>query len=252
MSLPVALGLYSVRDLYQTDFAACLSRTADIGYTGVECFGAPTLPAETVRAALDDARLELVGWHMPLASLEGDALPDTIRYLQTVGCTRAIVPYAPPEHFEERMRTIALAGRLNDIRTRLTPHGITLGYHNHTAEFVPLPGGELPWAVLMDHTNIIGQLDSGNALASRTPGLDVAELLARWPGRAQTLHVKPYSHTSGYRTMIGEDDIDWSALLYTAEHTAGTQWLIVEYEDEHSYGQFEGAAMCIHALEAYN
>lgn len=251
MSLPMALGLYSVRDLYKEDFDACLRKVADIGYTGVECFGEPALPAQQVVQALQKYALALVGWHLPIQALEGDALEKTVAYLHAVGCARAIVPHIDPAVFEDRERILALANRMNAIQKALAPHGIALGYHNHAAEFRPLEDGTLPWAVLMDHTNIIGQLDTGNAMASETPGINPAELVACWPGRANTIHLKPYSYTDGYATMIGEDDTDWSALVYAAEHTGGAKWLIVEYEDE-KYEQFEGVALCIHAMEQYN
>lgn len=252
MPLPVALGLYSVRDLYREDLDACLQKTAAIGYTGVECFGAPAHPADKVHAMLDKYHLELVGWHTPIELLEGDELMRTVDYFHTVRCTRAIVPSMPQETFESRASVLAFATRMNAIRARLLQHGIELGFHNHGVEFVAMEGGELPWAVLMDNTGIIPQLDTGNALSSGTPGLDVAALVSRWPGRAATVHVKPYSFTKRFETMIGEDDIDWSAFLYSAEHTGGTKWIIVEYEEDHVYGQFEAAAMCIHALEAFN
>lgn len=252
MSLPVALGLYTVRDLYRQDFAACLKRTADIGYAGVECFGAPTLPPETVHAALHENGLKLVGWHVPIELLEGEALASTLLYMRQVGCKRVIVPHMPGETFDTRASTLAFAARMNAIRTRVIQAGMELGYHNHETEFIPLEDGQLPWAVLMDNTGIIAQLDCGNALASGTPGLDAAELISRWPGRAHTIHVKPFSYTTRFAAMIGEDDIDWSAMLYAAEHTGGTEWIIVEYEDGKTFGQFEAAAMCIHALEQFN
>lgn len=249
MSLPFALGLYSVRTLYREDFGACLLRTAAMGYAGVECFGAPTLPAEDVRRALEESRLQLVGWHLPIESLEGDALSGTAQYLKAVGTSRAIVPFMPPETFMEAGRIEALADRMNAIQQGLTPHGIHLGYHNHEAEFVPLADGTLPWALLMDRTRLIPQLDTGNALASGTPGLDVSALVKRWPGRAETVHLKPYSRAKGFGTMIGEDDIDWPAFLAAAE-SAGCAWAIVEYEEEAAYGQFEGAEACLKALKA--
>lgn len=251
MSLPAALGLYTVRDLYREDFDACLKKTAEIGYTGVECFGAPSLPAEHVANALKAHRLSLVGWHIPLEAMEGDAFDETMRYFSAVGCQRAIIPWVPDTYFASREAVLSLAMRMNAIGKRTEQSGVRLGYHNHAAEFVPLEDGTLPWVLLMDSTSLMAQLDNGNALASGTPSLNINEMVARWPGRADTIHLKPYSQTNGYETMIGEDDIDWATFLYAAEHTGGTRWLIVEYEAG-TYGQFEGAAECIHALEKYN
>lgn len=251
MSLPVALGLFTVRDLYQSDFDACMRKTAALGYTGVECFGKPHLPAQEVLASLQRHGLTLVGWHTPIESLEGDAFDETIKYYQDVGCTRVIVPYMPPETFESRAGIMHFAQQMNAIQARLAPLGMALGYHNHAAEFLPLEDGTLPWTLLMDNTNILAQLDNGNALESNTPGLDINCIVAQWPGRAATIHVKPYSHETGLASMIGKDATDWSAYLYAAEHTGGTEWLIVEYEAD-DMTQFEGAAECIHALEAFN
>ncbi len=249
MSNRYALELYSVRDLYRQDFAECLRQTAALGYAGVECFGAPTLPAEDVAAALRETGLALVGWHTPIELLEGDKLPETLAYFSAVGCTRAIVPWMPDSTFATRKSTLAFAEQLSAIEKVLAPHGIAIGYHNHAAEFIPFPDGVFPWSVLMDHTTIIAQLDNGNALASKTPGLDIVALVAQWPGRAATVHLKPYSRATGHATMIGEDDIDWPAFLAAANSPGGAEWLIVEYESD-LYGQFDGAARCLRALEA--
>lgn len=250
MSLPLALGLFSVRDLYREDFDACMRRTAAMGYTGVECFGAPGLhDAQAVCDALARHGLTLVGWHLPIESLEGDRYAATLAYLQAVGCPRAVVPSYAREAFASREGTLQLAQRMEAIRAALAPHGILLGYHNHEAEFVPLADGTLPWALLMDSTGMFGQLDTGNAMASKTPGIDPAALVSRWPGRADTIHLKPYSHQDGFATMAGEDDTDWAALVAAAQ-ACGTKWLIVEYEDP-KYAQLEGAQLIYQALKPF-
>lgn len=248
MSRKFALELYSVRDLYRENFEECLRRTAAIGYTGVECFGAPTLPAERVKKALDATGLSIEGWHLPIDTLEGDAFEKTVAYMKTVGCGRAVVPSYPAEAFKTREGVLALAERLTAIQKKIEPLGLKLGYHNHGAEFIPLPDGALPWQVLMDSTTILAQLDNGNAMDSKTPGLDTTEWVKKWPGRAETIHLKPYSHKTGHATMVGEDDIDWPAFFAAAEGAGGAKALIVEYEDP-KYEQFEGVEKCLRALE---
>lgn len=245
-----ALQLYSVRDLYKEDFAACIKKVADMGYKGVECFGAPSQPATTVRALLDAHGLALVGWHLGIDLLEGDQQASTIQYLLDVGCTRAIVPYFDPEAFTSRDSILAFARRMTVVQHALAPHGIALGYHNHGFEFVPLADGTLPFVLLMDSTSLIAQLDSGNALSSKTDGIDPVALVSRFPGRAKTIHAKPYAKSKGFETMIGEDDTDWAAFLHAAETIGGAEWIIVEYEEDHVYEQFDGAERCLRALEA--
>jgi sugar phosphate isomerase/epimerase len=248
MSEAFALELYSVRSYFQEDLPGCLSRVAALGYKGVEFFGPFTRPAGEVASLLAQTGLALVGWHTNIAILEGEALDDTVRYLQAAGCPRAIVPWMPPETFATRESVLAFAARLEAIRVRLEPHGLQLGYHNHDAEFNPLPDGTLPWALLMDNTHVIGQLDNGNAMTGSAPQIDTVKLVAQWPGRAVTVHLKPWSKKEGHRTMIGRDDIDWPAFIAAAKYPGGAQWQIVEYEEESLYDQFEGVKLCIEAL----
>lgn len=249
MSMPLAVQLYSVRDTYRENFALCIEKIAKIGYAGVECFGAPTLPAEDVASILNKHGLTLVGWHIGIDLLEGDALAETAAYLRAAGCPRAIVPGIAEGTFASRENILAFASRMTGVQEALATHGIALGYHNHHKEMIPLSDGTLPWALFMDHTRVIGQLDNGNAMVSKTPGLDTVALVAQWPGRATTVHAKPYSHASGLQTMIGEDDIDWPAFLSAAKEQGGAEWIIVEYEEETMYGQFEGVARCFEAIQ---
>jgi len=251
MSTSFAVQLFSVRDLYKEDFEACVEKVAKIGYRGVECFGEPTLPAEQVKSALAKNNLALVGWHLPIELFDAERIGQTIAYLKAVGCSTAIVPWYAEETFTSRETILSLTERLTAAQNALAPHGIDFGYHNHAAEFIPLPDGTLPWALMMDNSNLIGQLDNGNALASRTPGLDTAALAARWPGRAKTVHAKPFSAEKGYAVLLGDDDIDWPAFLHAAKGPGGAQWVIIEFEEDSLCGQFEGIELCLRAIEKY-
>lgn len=63
-------------------------------------------------------------------------------------------------------------------------------------------------------------------------------ILKQYPGRANTVHLKPYSLKAGkddphlgYRLLIGEDDVPWKDVLKLCEQ-GGTEWYIVEYESD--------------------
>lgn len=251
MKCKIALQLYSVRDAFRSDPEQCLKNVAAMGYAGVEAFGELVRPASRMQSLLEQNRLALVGWHTPVEWLEGDALADTAQYLQEVGCPRAVVPWMPKETFASVDSTLAFAARLCRIAENLRSYGIAPGYHNHDFEFIPFEDGRTPWSVLMDATDVIAQLDNGNALSSGTPGLDVIALVKQWRGRAQTVHLKPYSAEAGFSAMIGEDDVDWDSFLDAAAHIGGAEWMIVEYEDETKYSQEEGARACLEALRKY-
>ena len=109
--------------------------------------------------------------------------------------------------------------------------------------------GDIPFHYLYDNTANVGmQLDNGNAL-SAGPETDIYDPLTRYPGRAKTLHLKPYSQKDGYATMIGEDDIDWPKFFALSYAHQPVEWFIVEYECETRYGQMEGVEACIKALK---
>src|SRR4051812_16138078 len=74
MPLPIAVQLYTVRDLTAKDFAGTLKEVAKIGYVAVEMAGYGDLktPADA-REALDDAGLKVSGTHASIDDLEKDA-----------------------------------------------------------------------------------------------------------------------------------------------------------------------------------
>ena len=62
-------------------------------------------------------------------------------------------------------------------------------------------------------------------------GADVFAALSRFPGRNQSIHLKPYSKSAGYEPAIGEDDLPWEKILSWCETEGRTEWLVVEEDD---------------------
>ncbi len=68
MNLPIALQLYSVRDLLVEDFEGILTRVAEMGYQGVEPAGFPgTTPVEA-KKLFDRLGLVVTSIHSALQS----------------------------------------------------------------------------------------------------------------------------------------------------------------------------------------
>ncbi len=110
---------------------------------------------------------------------------------------------------------------------RLQPYGMRTGYHNHWVEFQPMDG-ELPWDTFFGNTrhDVIMQLDIGNALHG---GGDPIPYIARYPGRAITVHLKEHSATDP-TALIGEGDVPWQRVFDLCEREGKTEWYIVEQE----------------------
>lgn len=225
LQLPIALQVFSLRNLYEANPLATLKTIKAAGYTGVEFFGTHFKP-EFYRALLAETGLVCAGWHTGLEALENDFEGVVERNL-AVGNRYICVPYynAPDA---DGWRDFA--ARLNAAAERLAPYGMRTGYHNHAHEFSAV-NGELPWDIVAKNTSsrVILQLDTGNAAEG---GANVLETLNQYPGRTQSIHLKPYSHSAGFVPAIGEDDLPWEGIIDYCEKQGNTEWLIVEYEIE--------------------
>jgi sugar phosphate isomerase/epimerase len=78
--------------------------------------------------------------------------------------------------------------------------------------------------------------------------------MRRYPGRCQTVHLKPYSPKAGkdnpdagFRPLIGEDEIPWQDLFAFCETKGKTAWYIVEYESD-AFPALEAVDRCIKIL----
>ena len=137
--------------------------------------------------------------------------------------------------------------KFNKISKRLQSQGLSLGYHNHGSEFHTLEN-QLPYTVFFDNTDpsIVMQMDNGNAMSG---GGDVMAMMKRYPGRARSVHLKPYSKEGEFGPIIGKDDVNWPEFIHWCRDKGGTEVYIVEYEDEKSHPQMEGVELCINALK---
>lgn len=248
--IPIAVQLFSVRDELKKDMPGTLQKMAEIGYQGVEFFGKFSWPAEQVKAALDAAGLTCVGWHIGYDAIAPASIYATIAYCKAIGAKTLAVPGLPSAMTESAAAWRETAKKFSEVAEILSANGIRLGYHNHDAEFKPLETGECAWDIFMSSTTdaVFGQLDNGNAMSG---GADALALLKKYPGRAYTCHLKPYSKENGFATMIGEDDVPWGAWFEEIDRQGTTAWYIVEYECEKMYSQVEGVRRCLRAVEKY-
>jgi sugar phosphate isomerase/epimerase len=244
-----AVELFSVRDELQKDLWGTLRKVKKMGYDGVEFFGGYTRTAQELSAALDDTGLICCGWHTPIDCVRPESLAATITYNKVLGNTDIVIPWLAPEMFETKDAMLKTAEKLNEIEDKVSEYGMRFGYHNHAQEFKVTADGTLPYYYLYDNMPRVGlQFDNGNALGAG-PHVDQYEILERWPGKAKTLHIKPYSAKKGYATMIGEDDVDWQRFFNAAYENHEVEWFIVEYECTELYSQLEGVERCIKALK---
>lgn len=232
-SLPLAAQLFTVADMLSKDLRGTLKLVKEAGYDGVEFAGALKYTAQDVRFALEEAGLQIAGWHTPWEYLTPENIYSTITYNKVLGNQFIIVPWRPDEVLATRESCLRFAAELTWVSDVLGKYGMVTGYHNHAAEFRPtVDTNELPWDIIAQNTpsNVIMQNDIGNGMHG---GADMINMLKKYPGRAVTLHMKPFSPDS--RDTFFDDPnciIDWDEYFEIARKEAGVRWYIVEYLNE--------------------
>lgn len=228
-SIPIGVQLYCVRKELAEDFDPTMEAVAKIGFAGVEFADYFNRSAKELRKSLDDNGLKACGTHIFLEDMLGDKLEGTVEFNKILGNPYLIVRWLPeprrnsPEAFQE---TVRLFG---EVAEKLRPHGMRIGYHNHDYIFGK-QNGKIMWNILADETpkDVILQIDTGNASVT---DVDVIDLMARNKGRSGTVHIKPYS-SKKKDAFIGDDELDWERIINICETTGGTEWYIIEYEEE--------------------
>lgn len=248
ITLPVALGLYSVRAHIFTDLEGTLKKVQDMGYDGVEFYGPFSIPPQKIRDTLCKHQLLLCGWHVGLELLQGVNLPATIAYLKAVGAPLAAVPYLGGNNaadWEKHAKELTNAAQI------LAGEGIGLGYHNHAHEFNQTFDGKTPWEILFDHAGelLFPQVDTGNALQG---GGDPLHEISRFSSRLASIHYKPFKNgeaDNGMDAMFGQDDNQLTQMVLAAQN-GSAKYHIIEYECEHTYSQMGGARRALETFKA--
>ncbi len=244
MNIPVGLQLYSVRAAFQENPLATLRAVKTMGYDGVEFFGAPLYCAEFYAGLLKETGLVCCGWLWSNV-LDPAGLEAGIRFNQAIGNHTLICGSIKHENLAGIK---ANARRFNEVADVLAPHGMRFGYHSHKTDH-PLVGGVSPWNVLMDNTDarVIMQLDTGNSMDG---GADILDILNRYPGRCQTIHMKPHrdgQYVTGIRPVIGDDDCPWREVIDFCRTKGRTEWFIVEYGNTEP-NALQTAEQCLQGL----
>jgi sugar phosphate isomerase/epimerase len=112
--------------------------------------------------------------------------------------------------------------------------GMKFGYHNHDFEFSEKLNNERLFDIMMrtiDPELVVIQLDIGNLYNG---GAIAADVLNRYPGRFENIHVKDEIPASGgdaqyESTVLGEGIVNVQQVLKLAKRT-GTQVYIIEQE----------------------
>jgi sugar phosphate isomerase/epimerase len=221
--IPIGLQLYTLRDQCKDDLPGMLTAVSGIGFRAVEFAGYYGRNAKQLRVMLDDNGLIACGTHTPYDSVLGDRLKATIEFNRIIGNKFVIVPYMTANSKQEWLDRAKLFNELSD---KVRAEGMWIGYHAHAHDFQKFDG-ESAWDLFFGNTKpeVIMQLDTCNCCQG---GADPVAVLKKYPGRARTIHIKPFS--TNPEAVIGEDTIAWSQVFAFCEGPGKTDWYVVEHE----------------------
>jgi len=228
MLKPVALQLYTVRDLLNEDFDGTVRRVAEMGYEGVETAGFPG-SIKPGQAAKLFARMGLTvtSAHSPLPL--GEDKNRVLDMIGALGCQRIISGYLPPEEYNGRDKMKMACERLNEANTVAVANGLSFGIHNHWFEFQPVEGF-YPYEAWLEflEPDVFFELD---IYWIHSAGFDPVTIIDIFGDRAPLLHVKDgltSNDTAAPMTALGEGALNLPHMLEASATFA--DWYIVELD----------------------
>jgi len=223
------LQLYTLRDMMEKSVQDTLALVAGVGYREVEFAGYFGHSTKQIKQWLDSHGLQAPSVHVPLEQLRSN-LARVIDDAIVLGHQFIVLPWLSLEQRGSDISSYqALAAELNRYGETLAAAGLTMAYHNHDFELMPVKGG-LPYDVLLketDATLVKMELDLFWAVKA---GVDPRQLFAAHPGRFPCLHIKDKTK-QGEMTDVGLGVIDFAALLPAARSTGGSQHFFIEHDN---------------------
>ncbi|MCE9615317.1 MAG: sugar phosphate isomerase/epimerase [Lentisphaerae bacterium] len=226
MPKPVALQLYTVRQLADKDFEDTLRRIAAIGYVGVEFAGLHGRPATDVAKLLRELGLRASSAHVALPTAAN--IESIAQDARTLGY-RHIVGGSDPKTLLDRAGVEACAARYAEAARLANAHGLQLGLHNHWWELDHAIDGQTPFDRILTATPaIFSELD---VYWCTVAGQKPTDVIGRWKSRLPLLHIKDGDlQPPSPMKAVGKGKLDFPAIVAAADPKT-LEWLIVELDE---------------------
>jgi sugar phosphate isomerase/epimerase len=255
----LGLQLYSVRDAMGKDPAGSLKKLADMGWVHVEhanyinrkFYG---YSAKDFKKLLADLELQMPSGHTVMTAHDWDTAKNdftdkwkyTIQDAAEVGQRYVISPW-----LDEALRTDMDAlkrfmDQMNKCGELCKSNGMSFGYHNHNFEFKTKIGDGTLYDYILTNTDpalVVQQMDIGNMLGAGGIALD---LIKKYPGRFELMHVKDEIKSDtgqgmdGYdSTILGQGVMPVKDIVKEARKIGGTSQFIVEQESYQGKDPFD-------------
>jgi sugar phosphate isomerase/epimerase len=261
MSTPIlSVQLYSVREALTADLDAALARLSDLGVRHVEAFDFVRRGAE-LAAAFERHGLAVPTGHAPLLSTSTPDRPvppraETFAVAKELGMRIVIDPFVAPARWADTAEPEKTAALLNEAAAEAADHGLLVGYHNHSHEFVHSFDGVTAYDVFTGKLQDVVVLEV-DAFWAAAGGHDVPALVIRLGERVRAVHVKdgpivadpftagePLDPSSFGQVAAGEGAVPLAPILDAA---TDMEYAVLEF-DHYAGDIFDGIARGIRFL----
>jgi sugar phosphate isomerase/epimerase len=246
----LSIQLYSVRDDMKKDPASTLRKIAKMGYKNVEhanykdrkFYG---YTVKDFKLFLNDLGLKMPSGHTSLNAKHWDNATNdftdewkyTIEDAAEVGQQYVISPWLDKElrtNYDQLSGFLVLFNKSGELCKK---SGMKFGYHNHEFEFRPFNDTTI-FDMILQQTDpglVVQQLDIGNMYGV---GGRALEIIKKYPGRFELMHVKDEIKTSGKgelndgyeSTILGKGLLNIKQIVDYARSAGGTTHFIIEQE----------------------
>lgn len=255
----LGLQLYSIRAAMAKDPAGSLKKLADMGWIHVEhanyinrkFYG---YTAREFKKVLSDLSLQMPSGHTVMTAQDWDTAKGdfTDKWKYTIeDAAEAGQRYVISPWLDEKLRTDMdglkrFMEQFNKCGELCKAHGMKFGYHNHNFEFSTMVGDQNLYEFILKNTDpnlVAQQMDIGNMLGAGGVAID---LLKKYPGRFELMHVKDEIKSDsgggmdGYdSTILGQGVMPTKEILKEARKIGGTSQFIIEQESYQGKDPFD-------------
>lgn len=239
---PVAVQLWSVKDVLEKDVPGTIKQLAAIGYKEIESYPGSKghyygMEPKEFKKLLDDNGLKLISSHVPSGAKNGKA--DTWQQASVLQkfdeliekATETGQEYLTCSWLDETMRgdLKAVADLFNAAGEKCKKAGLQFAYHNHDFEFKKV-GDAMMYDYLLDNTDkdqVKYEMDMYWVVKA---GHDPVAYFNKYPNRFPLCHIKDMDkQDKAKNTEIGKGSINYAEILKTAKQQ-GMKHFIIEQE----------------------
>ncbi|MDB5151571.1 MAG: sugar phosphate isomerase/epimerase [Mucilaginibacter sp.] len=255
----VGVQLYSVREAMGKDPKGSLKKLSDMGYLHVEhanyinrkFYG---YSAKEFKKLLGDLALQMPSGHTVMTAQDWDVSKNdftdkwkyTIEDAAEVGQRYVISPWLDESLRHDMDGLKRFMDQFNKCGELCKKSGMKFGYHNHNFEFSTKVGDSDLYDYILKNTDpalVAQQMDVGNMLGAGGIAMD---LLKKYPGRFELMHVKDEIKSDsgqgmdGYdSTILGTGVMPVKDIVKAAKNIGGTSQFIIEQESYQGKDPFD-------------